>query len=151
SEAEAAGRGPLLGQADTAGGDRKRSDADPTAGQVAWAQAAYRLRQRRACRALGAVRSSVPYIGGRPPQTALRARIREIAEVRVSYGYRRITVLLRREGWRVNAKRTYQLYKEGRRPQVAPEAAQAAAECRRTPAAPGRDAPERAMEHGLHE
>ena len=58
------------------------------------------------------MRSSVQYIGVRPPQTALRTRIREIAEVRVSYGYRRITVLLRREGWRVNAKRTYRLYKE---------------------------------------
>ncbi len=58
------------------------------------------------------MRSSVQYIGVRPPQTALRTRIREITEVRVSYGYRRITVLLRREGWRVNAKRVYRLYKE---------------------------------------
>jgi putative transposase len=58
------------------------------------------------------VRSSVRYIAIRPPQTALRKRIREIAEVRVTYGYRRITVLLRREGWHVNAKRTYRLYKE---------------------------------------
>jgi len=79
---------------------------------VAWAQQAYRLSQRRACRALGAVRSSVQYIAIRPPQTALRTRIREIAEVRVSYGYRRIQVLLRREGWRVNHKRTYRLYRE---------------------------------------
>lgn len=38
--------------------------------------------------------------------------MREIAEVRVSYGYRRIQVLLRREGWRVNHKRTYRLYRE---------------------------------------
>src|SRR5262245_22375371 len=44
---------------------------------------------------VGAVRSSVQYIAIRPPQTALRTRIREIAEVRVAYGYRRITVLLR--------------------------------------------------------
>ena len=58
------------------------------------------------------MRSSVRYIAIRPPQTALRKRIREIAEVRVTYGYRRITVLLRREGWHVNAKRTYRLYKE---------------------------------------
>jgi putative transposase len=58
------------------------------------------------------VRSSVQYIAVRPPQTALRTRIREIAEVRVSYGYRRIQVLLRREGWRVNHKRTYRLYRE---------------------------------------
>lgn len=38
--------------------------------------------------------------------------MREIAETRVRYGYRRIHVLLRREGWDVNAKRVYRLYKE---------------------------------------
>ena len=58
------------------------------------------------------MRSSVQYIAVRPPQTALRTRIREIAEVRVSYGYRRIQGLLRREGWRVNHTRTYRLYRE---------------------------------------
>jgi putative transposase len=39
-------------------------------------------------------------------------RIREIAATRVSYGYRRIHVLLRREGWQVNPKRVYRLYRE---------------------------------------
>ena len=39
-------------------------------------------------------------------------RIKEIAATRVRYGYRRIHVLLRREGWRVNAKRVYRLYRE---------------------------------------
>jgi len=39
-------------------------------------------------------------------------RIREIAQTRVRYGYRRIHVLLRREGWQVNAKRIYRLYCE---------------------------------------
>ena len=48
----------------------------------------------------------------RPAQAALRKRIREIAETRVRYGYRRIHVLLRREGWQVNAKRVYRLYCE---------------------------------------
>lgn len=43
---------------------------------------------------------------------ALRHRIKEIAASRVRFGYRRITVLLRREGWEVNAKRVYRLYKE---------------------------------------
>ena len=38
-------------------------------------------------------------------------RIKEIAEARVSYGYRRIHVLLLREGWKVNHKRVYRLYK----------------------------------------
>jgi len=41
-------------------------------------------------------------------------RIREIAQARVRYGYYRIYILLRREGWRVNHKRVYRLYqKEG--------------------------------------
>ena len=43
---------------------------------------------------------------------ALKKRIREIAETRVRYGYRRIHILLRREGWEVNAKRVYRLYVE---------------------------------------
>ena len=79
---------------------------------VAWSRAAYRLPERRACRALEVARSSVQYIGRRPPQTALRRRMREITEVRVHYGYRRVYVLLRREGWKVNHKRVYRLYRE---------------------------------------
>src|SRR5262249_60479169 len=62
--------------------------------------------------ALEVARSSAQYIGPRPPQTALRRRMREITEVRVHYGYRRVYVLLRREGWKVNHKRVYRLYRE---------------------------------------
>jgi len=43
---------------------------------------------------------------------ALRMRIREIAETGVRYGYLRIHILLRREGWRVNRKRVYRIYCE---------------------------------------
>ena len=39
-------------------------------------------------------------------------RIRDIASVRVRYGYKRIHILLRREGWKVNHKRVYRLYHE---------------------------------------
>lgn len=39
-------------------------------------------------------------------------RLRELAAIRVRFGYRRLTVLLRREGWHVNAKRVYRLYRE---------------------------------------
>ena len=39
-------------------------------------------------------------------------RLRELAASRVRYGYRRLTVLLRREGRTVNAKRIYRLYRE---------------------------------------
>jgi putative transposase len=67
---------------------------------------------RRACSVLKARRSTYHYKRRRPSQAALRKRIREIAETRVRYGYRRIHVLLRREGWQVNAKRVYRLYTE---------------------------------------
>ena len=42
----------------------------------------------------------------------MRMRIKEIASVRVRYGYKRIHVLLRREGWHINHKRVYRLYCE---------------------------------------
>ena len=57
-------------------------------------------------------RASLRYQGHRDPQEALRMRLREVAASRVRFGYRRLTVLLRREGWRVNAKRIYRLYTE---------------------------------------
>ena len=46
------------------------------------------------------------------PRTELRARIREIAHERVRYGYRRVQVLLEREGWSANHKLVYRLYRE---------------------------------------
>jgi putative transposase len=52
------------------------------------------------------------YTSSRPLQEALRLRLRELAATHVRYGYRRLTVLLRREGWKVNAKRVYRLYDE---------------------------------------
>lgn len=67
---------------------------------------------RRACVASGFARSSIVYRSRRPSQEALRSRIRELAGVRISYGYRRLHVLLRREGWLINAKRVYRLYLE---------------------------------------
>lgn len=73
---------------------------------------AYRVSERRACEVMSAGRSTVRYVSVKPPQDALRRRLRELAEVRVAYGYRRLHVLLGREGWRVNAKRVYRLYKE---------------------------------------
>ena len=57
-------------------------------------------------------RASLRYQGHRDPQEALRKRLRELAASRVRFGYRRLTVLLRRDGWRVNAKQIYRLYTE---------------------------------------
>ena len=79
---------------------------------MAWGQETFHVSQRRACGTLGVNRSGVCYRSIRPIQEPLRARIREIAAVRVSYGFRRVHVLLRREGWGVNLKRVYRLYRE---------------------------------------
>ncbi len=52
------------------------------------------------------------YESRRPSQAALLHRLRELASVRVRFGYRRLTVRLRQEGWLVNAMRVYRLYRE---------------------------------------
>ena len=67
---------------------------------------------RTACRATGVARSTVTYRARRPAQDALRRRLRDLAQARVSYGYRRLHVQLRRDGWRVNLKRVRRLYRE---------------------------------------
>ena len=78
------------------------------------ARTEWKVSIRRACEVVGAVRSTCHYRSVRPDQASLRKRIREIAEARVRFGYRRIYVLLCREGWRVNEKRIYRLYREER-------------------------------------
>jgi putative transposase len=75
-----------------------------------WAQTVYRLSQRRAARLVAVRVQTLRYQSTRDPQDALRRRLRELASVRVRFGYRRLTVLLKREGWPVNAKRIYRLY-----------------------------------------
>jgi putative transposase len=76
------------------------------------AKAVWRVSVRRVCRALPVDRSTYHYRSKRTGQAPLMKRIKEIAETRVRYGYRRIHVLLRREGWRVNTKRVCRLYRE---------------------------------------
>lgn len=67
---------------------------------------------RRACATLRIDRSLYVYKSKRGGQADLKQRIKEICETRVRYGYRRVHVLLRRDGWAVNPKRVYRLYKE---------------------------------------
>jgi putative transposase len=66
----------------------------------------------RACGLVGISRSLYGYRSRRSPGLELRDRIAELAAHKRRYGYRRIHVLLRREGWSVNHKRTYRLYRE---------------------------------------
>ncbi len=77
---------------------------------VAWAESSYRVSQSRACRLLGVNRSSVRYRSRKPSQEPLRRRLRELAAARTHAGYRQLHVYLRREGWKINHKRTYRLY-----------------------------------------
>jgi len=66
----------------------------------------------RACGLVGISRSLYGYQARRPVPAELVARIRTLAETKRRYGYRRIYVLLKREGWQVNWKRVYRLYRE---------------------------------------
>jgi putative transposase len=66
----------------------------------------------RACGLVGISRSLYRYRSRRPDSAALRERIAELAAVKRRYGYRRIYLRLRREGWAVNRKRVYRLYRE---------------------------------------
>jgi putative transposase len=74
------------------------------------ARSTWRVSIRRACRALPVERSTYHYRSRRAGQAQLSERIKQIAASRVRYGYRRIHVLLRPEGWRVNVKRVCRLY-----------------------------------------
>ena len=75
-------------------------------------QVAYRVAERRACRVLGFSRATYRYRSRLNPRADLRVRLRDLATSRVHYGYRRLWVLLRREGWLVNKKLVYRLYCE---------------------------------------
>ena len=77
-------------------------------------QPAYEMSERRACRVLGVDRTSVRYQATRPDDGALRDRLKALAQERRRFGYRRLHVLLRREGHAVNRKRIQRIYREER-------------------------------------
>jgi putative transposase len=98
---DAAGRDP----AKTLRPVRKRKLVDEVRGD-------WNVSIRRACRVLLFDTSSYHYKSRRPGQAVLEQRIKEICQTRVRYGYRRVHVLLCREGWRINHKKTYRVYRE---------------------------------------
>ena len=67
---------------------------------------------RRACRVFLVDTSTYHYKSRRAGQAGLEQRIKEICQTRVRYGYRRVHVLLRREGWGINQKKTRRVYRE---------------------------------------
>ena len=72
----------------------------------------YGVGNRQACRCVKLHRSMYFYRSRMNPLTALRQRARELAHARVRFGYRRIYMLLRREGWDVGKDRFYRVYCE---------------------------------------
>ena len=81
---------------------------------AAYLQSTYEMSERRAGRVIGTDRTSVRYQTTREDDGVLRARLTALAQERRRFGYRRLHVLLRREGHAVNRKRVQRLYREER-------------------------------------
>jgi putative transposase len=77
-------------------------------------RSAFEVSERRACSALGTDRTSVRYCRTRPDDAAVRVRLRELAAQRRRFGYRRLHILLTREGFVMNHKKLRRLYREER-------------------------------------
>lgn len=72
----------------------------------------FAISERRACSILGVDRTSVRYARRRPDDSLLRLRMREVAAERRRFGYRRLGILLAREGIAMNHKKLLRLYRE---------------------------------------
>ncbi|WP_408581402.1 IS3 family transposase [Bradyrhizobium barranii] len=81
---------------------------------VAHLVAAHGMSERRACKAIGCCRMTMRYQTTRADEAGLRQRMRAIAQERRRFGYRRLHVLLKREGYVVNHKKLFRLYREER-------------------------------------
>ena len=79
---------------------------------VAHLKTEHEMSERRACKLLKCCRMTVRYASVRPDDGALRDRMKAIAHERRRFGYRRIHVLLRREGVAINHKRLFRIYRE---------------------------------------
>jgi putative transposase len=72
----------------------------------------FRVSRRKVCGLVLLCRATFYYRSHRKDETPIRMRMRELAHERPRWGYLRLHVLLRREGWKVNKKRTYRIYRE---------------------------------------
>ena len=70
--------------------------------------------ERRACRLIGVDRTAFQYQRSCKGDATVRARMRELANERRRFGYRRLAIMLKREGLAMNLKKVYRLYKEER-------------------------------------
>jgi putative transposase len=79
---------------------------------VTWAIEQRRYSQRRACGLVGIEPKTFRHASRRPDDTALRQRLRALAAERRRFGYRRLHILLEREGIALNHKRLFRLYRQ---------------------------------------
>lgn len=70
------------------------------------------MSERRACTLVAADRKMVRYRSRRPPDVELRSRLRDLANQRRRFGYRRLFILLREQGEPSGINRIYRLYRE---------------------------------------
>lgn len=77
-----------------------------------WIRKAYQLSERRACKATGILRGVFRYRSRKKDDSLFRVAIRDLAQSRPRYGYYRISVLLRRQGYKIGKKKTYRIYRE---------------------------------------
>ena len=81
---------------------------------MTWAIEERRYSQRRACGLVGLHPKTYRYASRRGDDGAIRVRLRELASQRRRFGYRRLGLLLGREGIKLNRKKLYRLYREER-------------------------------------
>ena len=79
---------------------------------ITYLRTAFEMSERRACRVIDCCRMTVRYVAIRQDDAVLRERMKAIAHERRRFGYRRLHRLLRREGYVVNHKRLFRLYRE---------------------------------------
>ena len=79
---------------------------------VDYVTACHGYSERRACALTRQHRSTQRKPSRRDPRLELRQRMHEIAQTRIRYGYRRIQIMLRREGWPISRNLVYRLYRE---------------------------------------
>ena len=81
---------------------------------VTWAIREKGYSQRRACKLVGIEPKTCRYVSLRPDDGAVRTRLRILASERRRFGYRRLHILLARDGLRLNHKRVFRIYREER-------------------------------------
>src|SRR5580692_1906816 len=111
--AEAVGRRPDVGPSDVAGcAIQKILEPWRRYQVVKYLHCSHPVSERRACSETQLNRGTFRYRCHKDARTALRMRIREIVQTRVRYGYRKVRVLLNREGWNMGKYLVERIYRE---------------------------------------